>query len=63
MLLDIPHAPLRMPEARYQSFLTRYRAFKKKHPDRKPLFYSGKNKWTEIPKEFLSRDRNRGWAW
>jgi hypothetical protein len=52
MLLDTPHQPLRMPEARYRSFLERYRAFKKKYPGRKPLFYTGKNRWTEIPWEF-----------
>jgi hypothetical protein len=53
MLLDTPHTPLRMPEARYRSFLKRYRAFKEKYPDRKPLFYTGRNRWTEIPKGFL----------
>jgi hypothetical protein len=63
MLLDTPHQPLRMPEARYRFFLKRYRAFKKKYPDRKPIKYEGRERWTEIPGEFLSRDRNRAWAW
>jgi hypothetical protein len=62
VLLDTPHRPLRMPEARYRSFLGRYRAFKQKHPDRKPLNYEGRERWTEIPGEF-SRGRSRGWAW
>ena len=62
MLLDTPHTPLLMPEARYQSFLKRYRAFKKKFPDRKPINYEGRERWTAIPAEF-NRDRNRGWAW
>jgi len=62
MLLDTPHTPLLMPEARYQSFLTRYRAFKKKFPDRKPINYEGRERWTAIPAEF-NRDRNRAWAW
>jgi hypothetical protein len=53
LLLDTPHAPLRMPEARYRSFLNRYRAFKANYPDRKPLFYADRNRWTEIPKGFL----------
>ena len=53
MLLDTPHKPLRMPEARYRWFLERYREFKKRYPDRKPLFYDNKNRWTEIPKGFL----------
>jgi hypothetical protein len=69
MLLDTPHAPLRMPEARYRSFLARYRAFKRKYPDRKPIKYEGRQRWTEIPGDFtrplpvINRDRNRGWAW
>jgi hypothetical protein len=77
MLLDTPHQPFGMSEARFQAFRKRYRAFKEKYPDRKPLLYDGRERWTEIPKEFLrplapsrrarapgaSRDRNRGWAW
>src|SRR5215210_6035120 len=34
MLLDTRHTPLQMPEERFQSLRTRYRAFKKKYPDR-----------------------------
>jgi hypothetical protein len=76
MLLDTPHRPLRMPEARYRSFLRRYRAFKKKYPDRKPIEYEGRERWTEIPGVFTrpldsarggpqapNRGRSRGWAW
>lgn len=55
MLLDTKHEPLRMPDARFRDFRTRYRAFKQRHPDRKPLFYEGRDKWTPIPKQFLSR--------
>jgi hypothetical protein len=53
VLLDIPHQPLRMGEARFQQFRARYRAFKHAHPDRKPLFYEGRKHWTPIPDEFL----------
>ena len=42
MLLDTKHQPLRMPEARFRDFRARYRAFKEQHPDRKPLFYEGR---------------------
>jgi hypothetical protein len=68
-LLDAPHTPLRMPDARFRSLRRRYRAFKAKYPDRKPIKYDGSDRWTEIPEEFLrplpaiNRDRNRGWAW
>src|SRR3954464_9627101 len=61
MLLDTPHQRLRMPEARYQAFLNRYRAFKEKHPGRKPLFYEHRERWAGIPKEF-NRGRSRGSA-
>jgi hypothetical protein len=53
MLLDTPHQPLRMPEARFRAFRKRYRAFKEKYPDRKPLFYENRRRWTPIPTEFL----------
>jgi hypothetical protein len=52
MLLDTKHRPLRMSDARFRDFRTRYRAFKEKYPDRKPLFYEGREKWTPIPKQF-----------
>jgi hypothetical protein len=52
MLLDTPHQPLKMPEARFRAFRKRYRAFKETYPDRKPLFYANRRQWTPIPKEF-----------
>jgi hypothetical protein len=55
MLLDTTHRPLGMPEARFRDFRERYRAFKEQHPDRKPLFYAGRDAWTPIPKEFRVR--------
>jgi hypothetical protein len=69
MLLDTPHTPLRMSRSRFESFRKRYRAFKEKYPERKPIKYEGSARWTDIPKEFLrplpaiNRDRNRGWVW
>ena len=53
VLLDTPHQPLTMPESRFQRFRRMYRDFKRDHPDRKPLFYDGRSRWTPIPKEFL----------
>ncbi len=55
MLLDTKHQPLRMPEARFREFRQRYRKFKDRHPDRKPLFYKGRDRWTPIPAHFLVR--------
>ena len=53
VLLDLPHQPLTMPEARFQRFRKMYRAFKDDYPNRKPLFYEGRSRWTPIPREFL----------
>ncbi len=69
MLLDTKHTRLHMSDARFLRFRARYRAFKEKYPDRKPIKYEGMKRWTAIPKEFLrplpavNRDRNREWAW
>jgi len=52
MLLETKHQPLTMPEARFRDFRRRYRAFKERYPDRKPLFYGGRRHWTPIPKHF-----------
>jgi len=57
MLLDTKHQPLRMSDARFRDFRTRYRAFKAQYPDHKPLFYEGRDKWTPIPREFLAVPR------
>jgi hypothetical protein len=57
MLLDTKHQPLRMSDARFREFRRRYQAFKERHPDRKPLFYEGREKWTPIPKQFLTGGR------
>ena len=53
VLLALRHSPLRMPEARFRKFRRMYRDFKQAHPDRKPLFYEGRDRWTPIPAEFL----------
>jgi hypothetical protein len=53
MLLDTKHHPLRMSDARFRDVRARYAAFKERHPDRKPLFYEGRETWTPIPKQFL----------
>jgi hypothetical protein len=60
MLLDTKHQPLTMPEARFQRFRGMYRAFKDRYPDRKPLFYEGREKWTPIPRQFSPHGRLEG---
>ena len=55
MLLGTKHQPLHMPDARFRDFRQRYRAFKDRYPDRKPLFYEHRDRWTPIPKQFRVR--------
>jgi hypothetical protein len=52
LLLDYPHAPIRSSNARIDRLRARYRRFKQQFPDRKPLYYRGREKWTELPDEF-----------
>jgi hypothetical protein len=44
-LVDYPHRPLRMSDARYRRLHARYRAFKARWPDRKPTDYAGRESW------------------
>lgn len=65
-LLEYPHRPIRSSDGRIDRLRARYRAFKQQFPDSKPLFYPGRERWSELPDEFrrrgFNRDRNRGSA-
>jgi hypothetical protein len=52
MLLDLRHRPIASSDRRVDALRARYRAFKEEHPTKKPLFYTGRSKWTELPPEF-----------
>jgi hypothetical protein len=54
MLLEYPHRRIAVSERRVDRLRTRYRAFRAQHGTRKPVFYQGKEKWTELPKEFIA---------
>jgi hypothetical protein len=58
MLLDYPHRAIRSSDRRIDRLRRRYKAFRQQFPDRKPLYYKGRERWSELPPEF-SRDRNR----
>jgi len=51
-LLDYPHRRIASSNARIDRLRARYRAFKARFPDRKPLYYRGTERWTELPGEF-----------
>ena len=53
MLLDVPHRKIRRSLKRVRREREKYRAYLAKHK-KKPLYYRGRKKWTEIPKEFLA---------
>jgi len=53
LLLDYPHRQIRSSNARIDRLRARYRAFRQQFPDRKPMYYSGKEKWSELPPEFM----------
>jgi hypothetical protein len=52
VLLDHPHRPLRSSDQRVERLRSRYRAFRTAFPDRKPVFYRGRSRWTPLPREF-----------
>jgi hypothetical protein len=49
VLLDYPHRPLPSSNEQVNALRARYRAFKKRFPDKKPLFYRHRDKWTKLP--------------
>jgi hypothetical protein len=54
MLIDLPHQKIRSSDARYRQLLRRYKAYRRAHDDRKPIYYRGRDKWEPIPAEFKS---------
>lgn len=52
VLLDHPHRPLPSSDVRIDRLRARYRRFRAEHPGRKPVYYRGHERWTELPKEF-----------
>ena len=52
VLLDRRHTPIRSSDARIDRLRKRYRQFKAEFPDRKPVYYKGQEKWTNLPREF-----------
>ena len=52
MLIDLPHEKIRSSDLRFRSLLRRYKAYRRTHDDRKPVYYRGQDKWEPIPREF-----------
>lgn len=55
MLLDYPHRRLHTSGRRIAKLRARYRRFKAAFPDRRPLYYRGRERWSALPAEFTRR--------
>jgi hypothetical protein len=55
MLLDFPHKRIKTSDRRFLMLRARYRAYRAAHNGRKPLYYRGRDRWTDIPSEFLDQ--------
>jgi len=53
MLLEHPHRRIASSDRRANRLRRWYRAFRKANPGRKPIAYRGRDRWTDIPDEFL----------
>jgi hypothetical protein len=51
-LLRVPHHKIKRSRRHVRRLRERYREYLEKYK-KKPLYYRGRDKWTEIPKEFL----------
>lgn len=49
MLLTYPHRSLASSNRHVNALRARYQAFKNRFPDKQPLFYRRKDRWTELP--------------
>jgi hypothetical protein len=52
VLLAYLHRPIQTSKRRIEQLRARYRAFKQLYPRQKPIYYSGRERWTELPAHF-----------
>ena len=55
MLLDWPHRPISSSDVRTERLRRRYRAFMKAHGHKPWKYYSGIERWTDLPKDFRKK--------
>jgi hypothetical protein len=60
MLIEYPHRRIRSSRRRVRALRERYRAFRNAFPDRKPVYYDGRDRWTELPEEFAQQVAEEG---
>jgi hypothetical protein len=61
MLLDYPHRPIASSNARVKRLRERYRRFRARYGALKPIRYPGRERWTELPRDF-NPGRSPGWV-
>jgi hypothetical protein len=49
MLLEYPHRAIKTANARIARLRAQFKAFKRQFPDGKPLYFTGQERWTELP--------------
>ena len=62
MLIDYPHTALPYERRRERRLRARYEAFRERYPDRKPLDYPGRERWTALPPPYTQRGYFRPWV-
>lgn len=61
-LRDLPHRPIRTPDARIARLRAAYHAYVAGHPGLKPVYYERQERWTPLPGCFDTSVRaSRGW--
>jgi len=51
-LLDYPHRAIASSDRRVERLRTRYKRYRLLHGGRKPVYYGGRDRWTELPPHF-----------
>lgn len=62
MLIDVPHTALPVNWARERRLRERYVRFVERYPDRKPLRYPRRDRWTALPAEYTRQGYERPWV-
>ena len=52
VLLDYPHRLIHTPDHHVDRWRARYRGFVARFPARKPMFFEGRERWSELPAQF-----------
>jgi hypothetical protein len=55
VLLDFPHRRIASSDARVDRLRARYRSFRAANPGKKPIFYRGRERWTDLPPEWREK--------